>query len=186
MFVARGFNATTVEDLAGKAGVVAQTVYSAFGTKPKLLAAVLDARIAGDDEPIPVVARPWVEALADAPDARAAVAAVAKATTAIVARVAPVYDVLRGASSERDVAVLLESNREGRRQDQRRLAEILSEGGHLKSGLDVDTAGDVLYALANEDVFLLLTVDCGWPVDRYRDWLTMLLTDQLVGSAPGP
>ena len=180
MFVAGGFNATTIEDIAGRAGVVAQTVYTAFGTKPKLLAAVLDARIAGDDEPIPVAARAWVESLADAPDAAAAIAIVAAASTAIVARVAPVYDVMRSASSDQGVAALLESNRRGRRGDQRRLAEILSDAGHLNPELDVDAAADMIYALVNEDVFLLLTVDCGWTVDRYRAWLTALLHEQLT------
>jgi AcrR family transcriptional regulator len=181
MFVARGYNETTVEDIAGRAGVVPQTVYTAFGTKPKLLAAVLDARIAGDDEPIPVAARPWVESLADAPDAAAAIASVGAAGAAIVARVAPVYDVLRGAASDRDVAALLEANRRGRRRDQRRLAEILSAAGHLTPDLTVDAAADILYALVNEDVFRLLTVDCGWDIDRYRAWLTALLGEQLTG-----
>ena len=165
-------------------------MYTAFGTKPKLLAAVLDARIAGDDEPIPVAERPWVESLADAPDAAARDRAiVAAASAAIFARVAPVYDVMRGAASDRDVAALLESNRRGRREDQRRLAEILADAGHLNPDLDVDAAADVIYALANEDVFLLLTVDCGWDIDRYRVWLTAVLQEQLaartlVATAP--
>jgi AcrR family transcriptional regulator len=183
LFVARGYNATTVEDIAGRADVVAQTVYHAFGSKPKLLAAVLDARIAGDDEPIPVAARPWVESLAEAPGAATAIGVMAAASAAIFARVAPVYDVLRGAASDGEVAALLESNRRGRRQDQRRLAEILSDSGHLNPDLDVLAAADVLYALANEDVFLLLTVDCGWDIDRYRAWLTAVLQEQLTGRA---
>jgi AcrR family transcriptional regulator len=181
LFVGRGFNATTVEDIAGGAGVVAQTVYSAFGSKPKLLAAVLDARIAGDDQPIPVAERPWVESLADAADAGTAIAALAAGAAGIFARVAPVYDVLRGAASDRDVAALLEANRRGRRQDQRRLAQLLADAGHLNPDLDVDAAADVIYALVNEDVFLLLTVDCGWDLDRYREWLTTVLVDQLTG-----
>jgi hypothetical protein len=144
---------------------------------------VLDARIAGDDEPIPVAERPWVESLADARDAAAAIAVVAGASAGIFARVAPVYDVLRSASSDREVAALLESNRSGRRRDQRRLAEILAAAGHLNPDLGVDAAADVIYALANEDVFLLLTVDCGWDINRYRDWLATVLQEQLTRRA---
>ncbi len=89
---------------------------------------------------------------------------------------------LRGAASDRDVAALLELNRSGRRRDQRRLAEILSDAGHLHPDVDADAAADVIYALANEDVFLLLTVDCGWGIDRYRSWLTEVLRQQLTGA----
>jgi len=181
MFVADGYNATTVEGIAGRAGVVAQTIYTAFGTKPKLLAAVLDARIAGDDEPIPVAERTWVESLPDAADAAAAIAVVATAATRILDRVAPVYDVLRSAASDREVNALLEANRSGRRRDQHMLAEILSSAGFLAPDLDVDDAADVIYALVNEDVFLMLTVDCAWNLDRYRTWLDAVLREQLTG-----
>ena len=63
-------------------------------------------------------------------------------------------------------------NRRDRRADQRRLVEMLAEAGHLRAGLDVDTAADVFYAVVNEEVFQLLVVDCGWDVDRFGSWLT--------------
>ena len=47
LFVERGYLATTIEDIAAEADVAVQTVYYVFGTKPKVLAAVLDASIAG-------------------------------------------------------------------------------------------------------------------------------------------
>ena len=65
-------------------------------------------------------------------------------------------------------------------EDQRRLAQLLADAGHLNPDLDVDAAADVIYALVNEDVFLLLTVDCGWELDRYREWLAAVLEQQLT------
>src|SRR5260370_17833852 len=41
LFVERGYVATTIEAIAGEAGVAVPTVYLAFGTKPALLAALL-------------------------------------------------------------------------------------------------------------------------------------------------
>jgi hypothetical protein len=43
------------------------------------------------------------------------------------------------------VGALLDDNRRRRRADQRQLIEMLSQAGHLRTDLDVDTAADVFY-----------------------------------------
>ncbi len=186
LFVDRGYLATTIEGVAERAGVAVQTVYYAFGTKRALLASVLDASIAGDVEPVPVVDRPWVESLASSPDAASAISLLVESAVDIVARVSPVYEVVRRAAADPDVGALLDDNRRRRREDQRRLVEILQQAGHLRPGLAVDTAADVVYGLVNEEVFQLLTVDCGWDVDRFRRWATALMLDQLLDRSGGP
>lgn len=180
LFVDHGYQATTIEAVAEEAGVAVQTVYYVFGTKPNLLAATLDATIAGDDEPIPVAERPWVERLAASPDPASAIALLVGAAVAILTRVAPIHEVVRQAATDPDVGALLADNRRRRRADQRRLVEELHRAGHLHPGLGVDTAADVVYGLMNEEVFQLLTVDCGWDVDRFRQWATALMLQQLV------
>src|SRR3954468_6383240 len=72
-FLAHGYVGSTIEDVAREAKVAVQTVYYVFGTKPKLLAAVLDASIAGDATAGAVLDRPWVDQLRAAPDGRTAV-----------------------------------------------------------------------------------------------------------------
>jgi AcrR family transcriptional regulator len=183
LFVDHGYLATTIEAVAERAGVAVQTVYYAFGTKRALLAAVLDASIAGDAEPLAVLERPWFDALDGEPDARSAVAHLVEATVTILSRAAPVYEVVRRAAADAEVGELLDANRAGRRADQRRLVALLDGAGHLRAGLDLDTAADVTYGLLNEEVFQLLTVDCAWPVDRFRRWATDLMVDQLTGPA---
>lgn len=182
LFVEHGYLATTVEAVAERAGVAVQTVYYVFGTKRNLLAAVLDASIAGDVEPIPVLERPWVDELEAEPDATSAIELLVEVAVAIVARTSPIYEVVRRASADPEVGALLDDNRARRRDDQRRLIEILRRSGHLRPGLGVDTAADVFYGLLNEEVFQLLTVDCGWNVERFRRWATPLLLHQLVGD----
>ena len=78
-FLQGGYVSTTIEDVAAAAGVAVQTVYYAFGTKPRLLSAVLDARIAGDLDPLPIAERPWVAAIGERTDADAELAAVVDA-----------------------------------------------------------------------------------------------------------
>jgi hypothetical protein len=38
---------------------------------------------------------------------------------------------------------------------------MLAQAGHLRTGLDVDEASDILYGLVNAEVFLLSIADCG-------------------------
>src|SRR4051794_8842384 len=88
-FLAQGYIGSTIEDVAREAKVAVQTVYYVFGTKPKLLTAVLDASIAGDPSASPVLDRPWVDHLRAAPDARTAVTLLVDAAVEIVTRAAP-------------------------------------------------------------------------------------------------
>ena len=173
-----------MEAIAARAGVSAQTVYNQFGTKCELLAAVLDWAIAGDAAPVAVIERPWFVVDHTEPAADA-IARVAAAGTTILARVAALYDVIRSASALPEVRRLLADNRRRRRADQRHLVGALVATGQLRPDLDADHAADVVYGLVNEDVYLLLTVDCGWSRKRFATWLAETLLDQLV-TAPDP
>jgi AcrR family transcriptional regulator len=179
LFLDHGYLATTIEEVAEQAGVAVQTVYYVFGTKPNLLAAVLDASIAGDVASVAVLDRGWVDALRDQNDVTAAVELLVESMTAIVARTTPINEVVRRAAADPDVAALHERTRRRRRDDQRELVEILWRSGHLRPDLDVDTASDVVYGLVNEEVFQLLVGDCGWDVERFRLWATSLMLQQL-------
>ena len=180
LLVDDGYLSTTVGAVADEAGVGVQTVYYLFGTKRNLLAAVLDASIAGDTDPVPVLARPWVDELAAADDAATAIALLVEASTAILTRAAPVYDVVRRAAADAEVGELLADNRARRRADQRHLVEVLADAGHLRPDVPVGRAADIVYALLNEEVILFLTVDCAWPPAEFRAWATTTLLHQLT------
>jgi len=180
LFLERGYIATSIEDVAGRAGVAVQTVYYVFGTKPHLLAAVLDSTIGGDVEPVSVLQRDWVESLRADQDATVAVSRLADATVAILARTAPIYEVVREAAADADVAGMLHETRRRRRHDQAELIDVLWRSGHLHPDVDRPTAADIVYAVMNEEVFQLLTVDCGWDQDQVRVWATNFMLQQLV------
>jgi AcrR family transcriptional regulator len=175
LFLDQGYLSTTIEAVAEGAGVAVQTVYYVFGTKPTLLAAVLDVTIAGDPEPVGTLQRPWVDELRAETSPIRAVELLVDGSVAIVARASPMYGVLRQAAADL---------KRRRRHDQRQLVELVSQAGQLRHDLDVETAADVVYALLNEEVFQLLTRDCGWTLDRFHRWATSLLVDQLLGDQP--
>ena len=63
LFTEHGYVATTIGAVAARAGVSPETVYAAFGNKRSLLSELLDVAIVGDDAPVPVLERPWVQQL---------------------------------------------------------------------------------------------------------------------------
>jgi AcrR family transcriptional regulator len=181
LFVDQGYARTSMEAIAARAGVSAQTIYNQFGTKCELLAAVLDRAIVGDAERVAVMKRSWF-VVGDGESAADAITRFAAAGTAILARVAPVYDVIRSASALPEVRRLLADNRRRRRADQRYLVRTLAATGELRRDLGAEHAADVVYGLMNEDVYLMLTTDCRWSRKRFTTWLTETLLEQLVAA----
>ena len=184
LFLEHGYARTSMEAIAAGAGVSAQTVYNLFGTKCDLLAAVLDRAIVGDAAEVAVMERSWF-VVGEGEDSADAITRFAATGTAILARVAPIYDVMRSASALPEVRRLLAGNRQRRRADQRKLVRALVATGQVRPDLDIDHAADVVYGLANEDVYLLLTRDCRWSRKRFTTWLADTLLDQLVTPPRG-
>src|SRR4051812_46291263 len=83
LFLERGYAATTVEAISSRSDVPPATVYWLFSSKLGILKALLDASIAGDDQPQPVPERPDVAALFAEPDPEKLLAGFAGITTAI-------------------------------------------------------------------------------------------------------
>lgn len=177
LFVQDGYLTTTIERIADHAGVAVQTVYYSFGTKRQLLAGALDASVAGDLDSHPLQL-PWVQLLRAEPDPVAALELLTTGAIEIVARAAPIYEVIRAGAADPEVAELLTDNRRERYLRQRDLVGILQDSGHLRT--DLDQATDTFYALVNEDVFQLLVGERKWDHDRYRRWVTSILRQQLL------
>jgi len=74
---ALGYAGTTISAIAATAGVSVPTVELAFGTKAALLKAAIDVAIAGDDDPVPVLERPWATQVQQATTAEEFLAKVA-------------------------------------------------------------------------------------------------------------
>jgi hypothetical protein len=66
---------------------------------------------------------------------------------------------------------MLTENRRRRLGDVRALVTILARNGLIRDGLTVDVAADALFAIASEDVYLLLVEQCEWSDAQVRAWL---------------
>src|SRR5919201_2890742 len=89
LFEAQGYTATTMAAVAAEAGVALKTVYLAFETKARLLRAVWDVALKGDDSDAPVAERPWYVAVLEEPDPERKLRLLAKTSSAVKQRIAP-------------------------------------------------------------------------------------------------
>jgi hypothetical protein len=85
-------------------------------------------------------------------------------------RVSPAYHTPRdAAAAEETLREHLEADIARRRKFQRTIVELISATGPLRQ--DLDPAADTYSALANPDVYLLLTHHHGWSANQYQAWL---------------
>lgn len=178
-FLEHGYVGTTIDGIAERAGVSVQTVYSGFGNKPALLVAALDATVVGDHDEVPLIERDWVAALERIHDRAEAARHLGSGVVSVLARVAPIFAVLCRAAADPGLAPVLAENRRRRRDDVRRLVAILARNGLVRAG-STDRAADALYALASEEVYLLLVDDCGWSRAQVETWITDAIEQLLL------
>jgi AcrR family transcriptional regulator len=182
LFAERGYTGTTIEAIARKAGVARPTVFTSMpGGKPQLLKEARDIAIAGDDEAVPIPQRTWyVQTLAQT-DPVALLRMQSENNRRILERVAALELVIRGIAADPALAELAAEARRQRRFGAATITGRLDELGALRSGLSHAAAGDVYYAIASPEVFMLLTRDQGWSGTAYAGWLADQLIYALLG-----
>lgn len=181
LFLERGYGATTIEAISALSDVPPATVYRLFSSKRGILKALLDVSIVGDDEAVPMPDRPQVRALLADPDPGKQLAGFAGVIAEVNGRTAPIYRILvSAASSDPDVATLLDEQTRQRQQGQGRIARSLARAGALRPDLRARDAADIIHALMSPEIYRLLVLDRGWQSERYQRWLTAILIDQLL------
>jgi AcrR family transcriptional regulator len=183
LFLERGYGATTIDAISARADVPPATVYRLFSSKRGILKALLDVSIAGDDDTVPVAERPRVQSLLAESDPASMVAQFVRFAVQVNARTAAIYRILTSAAaSDADAATLLDELTRQRQQGQGLVARALARQRRaLRRPLRERDAGDIIHALASPEVYQLLVVDRGWKPQRYEQWLTETLLDQLLG-----
>ncbi|HET6737448.1 MAG TPA: helix-turn-helix domain-containing protein [Kribbella sp.] len=181
LFTARGYAATSMQAIADEAGMAVQTLYFTFGTKRALLAELLDVAAAGDDEPVPSLDRPRVQALLDDPDPVAQLREQARQAREIYERVAPVLQVIaHAATADPEIHELWEANNAQRAVMMEQMVTALVSKTALREGLDAQLATDITLALLGPELYHLLTARRGWDAERWERWTADALVTQLL------
>jgi AcrR family transcriptional regulator len=181
MFLERGYAATTVGEIATAAGVSPGTVYKGFKNKPGLIKAVVDTAIVGDDDPVPMVERERVRRIKEEPDPRRKLRLYADHLAESAPRRAPVELLVRTAAASDAGAAEVWHQLEGERlTGMGFFARDLADGGHLRPGVSVEEARDVLWTYISAEVYELLVMKRGWTPERYSLWVADALAAALL------
>ena len=179
LFESDGYARTSIRAIAEAAEVAPDTVYAVFGTKARVLTALIDQRLAPAAGVENVMERPELLAVRDEPDQRAQLRLFALDVAGISARVRPVYEIMRTAASvDPEMATVFAEMERHRFRNMHQAAEWIAVRGDLR--VDVERAGEIIWTLASPDVARLLCEGRGWSQQQYAQWLEDTLVRSLV------
>lgn len=186
-FLERGYTPTTLAAVADEAAVSVETVYKAFGNKAGLLKAVFDIAIAGDDEPVPVVEREWVHRIQAEPDPSRKLALFGDHIADAGGSTAHLQLLARdAAASDAAAAGVWQEMLTEKVTGMGLLAAHLHQGGHLRPGVSLEEATDVLVAYLSPELYQLLVLQRGWSPARFGEWIGEALVAALLARPSGP
>src|SRR5712664_1319218 len=168
----------TVEAIARRAEVSAQSVYAIFKSKTGILIELLNQSTFGPD---------YDDAVRQAmsasdPETRLRIAA--RIARQIHDAQSATFDLLRGAGVVAPELAELEQQREGLRYErQEDMIISLREAGRIRAGLNHRTARDIFWMFTGRDVYRILVRERGWSPQKYQDWLADTLVHSLLSPA---
>ena len=172
LFVSNGYTATTVAEVANRAGVSLDTVYAAVGRKPALLRELVETSISGAGTAVPAEQRDYVLRMRAAGSAREMLTIYAHAITGIQQRLAPVFLALRDAAmTDPDCAALWAEISARRAANMRAMAAELRATGDVREDLSDDQVADVIWSMNSSEYWVLLVRERSWSPERFASWL---------------
>lgn len=168
-FVERGWDGTSMRDIAQAAGCSVETIYSRIGNKAALLKAVLDRAVVGDDAVLSPADRPWFDIESGRP--------LAERAAELAAVAASIYR--RTAHLRRALDIAAEGHAELRelgtkcRADERisRTALVSAAAGRPLTEIEADG----IQGIFSNEMYLLLTDRSGWTHEQYQDWAAAMV-----------
>ena len=157
---------TTIAAIAAESGVSPDTIYKGFGGKAGLVRAIRSEALKGVG-PIPAEQRS--DALhATTSDAKAIIGEWGRLTAEVAPLVTPILLLIRTAAASDPAARRLmeemDADRFARMADN---ARRLHATGHLRRGISVDDATDVLWTYSAPELYELLVLRRGWTPQRF-------------------
>ena len=181
LFLEHGYAATTVGMVAAEAGVAIQTVYKIFGNKAGLVKAIVDVAIVGDDEPVPMMQREFVRKSQAEPDPAQKLRDFGAHLAAVAPRVNALALVVRdAAAADPGAADVWHQLQTERLTGMTAFAQHLRESRHLRTGITVHEARDVLWTHSSAELWDLLVNRRSWSNKRYGRWIGNQLVAALL------
>lgn len=170
-----GYAGMTIEAIARRADVSAQSVYGIFKSKTGILVELLDQAAFGADY------EDTVRQAMSTSDPESCLRFAALIARQIHDAQSATFDLLRGAGVVAPELAKLEQQRENLRYERQEMMIIsLREAASLRPGLDHRTARDILWMLTGRDVYRMLVRERGWSGQKYQHWVADALVQSLL------
>jgi AcrR family transcriptional regulator len=179
LFLSDGFAPTTIAAIAEGGRVSVDTVYKTFGGKPGLVRAICEQGLAGEQH---MHAEARSDALqATERDPRAIIRGWGALTTEIAPRVAPILLLVRAAAgADPEMAGLQAEMNAQRLERMTHNARNLAAANHLREGLSVELAGEIMWTYSSPELYELLVLTRGWTLERYGAFLAEAMIAALL------
>lgn len=177
-----GYDGMTIDAIAQRAGVSAQTVYAIFKSKTGILIALLDQSTFGPDYD------EVVRQALSASDPETRLRRAASVARQVRGAQSAAFDLMRGAGVVAPELAKLEQQRERLRYEKEEgMIVFLRDAGALRPGLGYKASRDIFWTLTGGDVYRMLVRERGWSPQKYQDWLADTLVHSLLSPArPDP
>jgi len=183
LFVERGYGATTLQEVADRAGVAVQTIYFSVGNKRALLKELVDTTIAGDDEPVATMQRQWFRDAMAAETAETHLWAHVTGTCTVLERFAPITVMVAVATAtDPAVADLWPADADPRYTVQSTAAASMMDKPGARKDVSAEHAADLLYGMLSPELYLLFVRERGWSPEPWRHWVSEVLRPQLCAT----
>jgi len=181
-FLAAGYAATTIAEIAREAGVSVEMVYKAFGGKSGLVRNIYERGLRGPGS-TPAYERSD-EMREQETDAKTIMRRWGALAAEVGSVVAPIRLLMRSAAaSDPEIAALLNESDDERLERMRHHARFLADRGCLRDGVDVGQATDIMWACTSLEIYDLLVLQRGWPPARFAHFVANVMITALLPAS---
>ena len=179
LFLDRGYGRTTIQGIADQAGVARDTVHAVFGSKARVLTALIDVRLVPDGSVANITERPEARSIRDEVDQRTQIERFATFIAGVSTQLRPVFEILRTASAvEPEMAEVFAEMDRARMKNFETYAEWIAARGPLR--VSTRRATEIMWAVASPDVGRMLCDELGWSQADHAAWLADTLVRTLL------
>jgi AcrR family transcriptional regulator len=178
-FLQDGYGPTTIAAIAADANVSPDTIYKTFGGKPGIVRAIRNRALEGQG---PKPAEQRSDALHNnEADPRKIIEGWGTLTAEVTPRVGPILLLIRAAAAaDPEILELLEEMDNDRLRRMTLNARRLHDAGHLRDGITIAQAADVLWTYSAPELYELLVIRRGWSSKRHGRFVADAMINALL------
>ncbi|MGI8429864.1 MAG: TetR/AcrR family transcriptional regulator [Solirubrobacteraceae bacterium] len=174
-----GYAATTIAAIAADADVSVDTIYKSFGGKAGLVRAIRTRALKGEGS-LPAEQRSDALHRRES-DPRTIIQAWGALSAEVAPRVSPILLLIRDAAATHpEGRALLKEIDDDRLRRMTQNARRLRDAGHLREGITLTQAADILWTFSSPELYELLVPRRGWTRKRYGRFIADAMIHALL------